>query len=112
MNDVEKSISQDYCQNQFLEFGALLTDLSKDFDWLSHKLLIAKWDEYGFDKMSLILIYNYLSDRKQRVKINHSFSYWSEILFGVPQGSILGSLLVNIFICDMFCLMVNLEIAN
>ena len=44
--------------------------------------------------------------------INDSFSYWSEILFGVSQGSILGSLLVNIFICDMFCLMVNFEIAN
>ena len=57
MNDVEKSISQEYCQNQFLEFGALLTNLSKDFDWLSHKLLIAKWDAYRFDEMYLILTY-------------------------------------------------------
>ena len=48
-------------------------------------------------KRSLVLIYNYLSNLKQRVKINHSYSSWSEILFGVPQGSILGLLLFNIF---------------
>ena len=54
--------------------GALLTDFSKAFDCLNHKLLIAKLEAYGFDIPSLKYIYSYLSDRKQRTKINNSFS--------------------------------------
>ena len=55
-------------------FGALLTDLSKAFDFLPHELLIAKLDAYSFDKSSLKLIHSYLSNRKQRVKINDTYS--------------------------------------
>ena len=60
-------------------YGALLTDLSKVFDCIMHDLLIAKLQTYGFDNDSLNFICNYLVDRKQRVKINSSFSTWSKI---------------------------------
>ena len=55
-------------------FGALLTDLSKAFDCLSHELLIAKLHAYGFSLSALRLMYSYLSNRKQRTKINEIYS--------------------------------------
>ncbi len=72
--------------------GAVLMDLSKAFDCLDHELLIAKLYAYGFSKSSLNLIMSYLKDRWQRTKINTSFSTWSQLLEGVPQGSVLGPL--------------------
>ena len=93
-------------------FDALLTDLSKAFDCLPHEFLITKLDAYGFDKSSLKLIHSNLLNRKQRVKINDRYNSWSEILFGAPQGSILGPFLVNIFICDMFYILEDFDIAN
>ena len=83
-------------------FSALLTDLSKAFDCLPHDLLIAKLDAYEFKNDALYLIFNYLSNRKQRVKINSSFSSFQNIISGVPQGSLLGPLLFNIFLTDIF----------
>ena len=61
-------------------FGALLTDLLKAFDSPSRELFLAKLDACGFDKRSLKLIHSYLSNRKQRAKINDRYSSWSEIL--------------------------------
>ena len=63
-------------------------------------------------KVTSKLIHNYLSNRKQRVKINDTYSSWSEILYEVPQGSILEPLLFNIFICDMFYFLEGFDIAN
>ena len=75
-------------------FGALLTDLSKAFDCLPHELIIAKLNAYGFKLPALKLMHGYLSHRKQRTKVNHAYSSWEEILFGVPQSSNLGPIFV------------------
>lgn len=68
--------------------GAILTDLSKAFDCISHELLIAKLAAYGFEKSALILVLNYLKGRKQRTRVNGTYSSWREILSGVPRSGI------------------------
>ena len=92
--------------------GAILTDLSKAFDCILHDLLIAKLAAYGFDYQSLRIMESFLSNRQQRTKINNAFSRYSEIIYGVPQGSILGPLLFNIYICDIFFDIIECDIAS
>ena len=82
--------------------AAILTDLSKAFGCICHDLLIAKLNAYGVDRNALKLIYDYLSDRSQKTKVGSSFSAYLDIIYGVPQGSILGPLLFNIDLCDLF----------
>ena len=82
--------------------GAVLMDLSKAFDCINHDLLIAKLHAYWFGIDSLKMIKDYLSNREQRGKINTSFSTWSDLLLGVPQGSVLGLLFFNIYLNDLF----------
>ena len=65
-------------------FGTLLTDLSTAFDCTSHDLIIAKLEAYGFHTDTLKLIHDYLSNRKQRDKVNDAYSSWRDIFYGVP----------------------------
>ena len=87
-------------------------DISKAVDCLPHELLLAKLNAYGFSLSALRLICSCLFNRQQRTKINASYSSWEEILFRVSQGSTLGPLLFNIFICDLFIILREIDFAN
>ena len=76
--------------------------LSKAFDTINHNLLLAKLKAYGFPDQNLNLLQSYFCSRFQRSIINGSFSSWNEVITGVPQSSILGLLLSNIFLNDIF----------
>ena len=92
--------------------GAVLTDLSKAFSWLNHELLIAKLNTYGFSRSALLFIHSYLTDRKQRVNITGSFSTWTEAVQVVQQGSVLGPLLFNIYLNDLFMFLEETDICK
>ena len=93
--------------------GSILMDLSKAYGFLPHDLLLAKLQTYGFSKESIRLFLSYLTNSTERIKLSSRFSYWTNILKGIPQGSIFGSLLFNSFNNDLvFFSQQNVKICN
>ena len=87
-------------------------DLSKDFDTINHELLVAKLHAYGFSIEALEVLLSCLQERGERVKINPTFSSWTQLLQGVLQGLALGPVLFNIYINDMFLALNKIDICN
>ena len=118
-----KRFSAEYCLLTMLEnwktavkttrvFGVFLTDLSKALNCLSHDLVIARFNAYGFSLPALNLVRNYLAKRKQRTKLNDSYSSWSDKLFWVPQGSSYDNSCFYIYLNDLSVIAKDVNIAS
>ena len=90
----------------------IITDLLKAFDISNHNLLIANLGTNGFETEALRYMKSFLTNRKQRVRVNKTFSECERITTSVPQGSILRPLLFNIVLNDLFLFISNSSLNN
>jgi exonuclease III len=118
-NDMSGFRNKHCCQSVLLKFlddvksnldnnkivCTMLTDLSRAFDCLPHRLLIAKMHAYGVSKDACTLVMKYFCNRQQRVKIGDERSEWLSIYKGAPQGSQFGPFAHNVFSNDLLFIM-------
>ena len=90
----------------------MLTNLSKVFDCIAHDLFLAKLASYSFSERALRYVYSYLSNRRQCVPINTTYSNYQKIISGVPRGSILGSIFFNLSINDSLFFVFDVSLHN
>ena len=92
--------------------GAIFMDLPKTSDCAPRDLLIASFVVYGFDEISLLYICSYLGNRKKCVNFNNINSNFQTMASGVPQGSVVGPILYNIFFNNCFFFLCNVFVHN
>ena len=107
----EKEIKKQLVRDTFVVV-AVLKDLSKAFNCISRDLLIGKSAAYDLSEEALMYILSFLSNRKQCVRINDTYKEFENIITGVPQGSILGPLLFNLSIDDLFFFILITSVHN